>query len=155
MIERGGIHGVESEDGPCPSGQHIPPFVGCLWCQAPFKNTLTFEMHQYVGCNHGRVCCWRCRKEFSSKFALASHYQIHDEEEISEERLRNPLVPQHVTELDVFMQHRREGASNRWAFYDLGEDPPSGPRRHSYDWEEGMFYTSPDLATGERGLCTE
>lgn len=147
LIERGNWPGVESEDGPCPSAKHTLPVVNCIWCRGSFKSILKFEMHQYVGCMQGNVDCLVCRRGFGNRAALISHALTHRSVEEKEEyrdrfkdkrtRVKYRLKPE-----DAFGQYVLGRPSYRIA-----------KRCEQYDGE--TFSISPDLTTGERGLCTE
>ncbi len=88
--------------------------------------------------------------KFTFSASLIEHYKHNHGTEI-EERVEE--LPRWYVELPILERPWWEGPNNKISLCELVE--PDTPRKVQYLYMEGMFYMSPDLATGERGLCTE
>ncbi len=96
---------------------------------------------------HGWVDCLVCRKRFESSAALMCHASIHRSAKEKEE-FRDRLGDKSIK---VKYRMKPEDAFGQ---YTLGRPSYKMDRRYAqYDGE--TFGISPDLATGERGLCAE
>jgi len=143
LLEFVGIPGVDAEHGPCNGAIHA--MVGCIHCYELFVSTDGFNQH-LESCYRGWCQCLKCQEPFTTYAGLCGHYQTHVRDEISralaKERCEDIPIVVRLGVTDIFRQHKL--------------DLPADEVGKRYTNHYGDTYPlSPDLITGEQGLCTE